>query len=329
MAPGQPHTAPGPQLFGDPEPLFGEKAPQATDATGGAHDGPAPDATMRPGEFGLPSAPERPPEPKVVRPSVIPGNDKPSRGNGSGPSRTLIWSGVAAAVLLVLAGGWYFLLRDDGSDGEAASSVKPTVAAETTVSTEQQPTSTTEPLPTKPTIAPGERLPPLEFSGTGDSTVVVDPPGPRVARVDYTGTGPFVLKGLDANGGEVATLVESDGPYSGSVAVDFRDEQDSRSLSIEGAGGWSIRMVPVESLIALPGQFKGSGDNVVLYTGGIGPVALSHSGTGPFKVNYFEIKTRKISTIADENGPFEGTAELRGPAFVWITADGLWSVTPG
>jgi hypothetical protein len=87
-------------------------------------------------------------------------------------------------------------------------------------------------------------------------------------------------------------------------------------------------MAPVESLTPLPGGFTGTGDNVVLYSGGVGPVTLSHSGSGPFKVNYFEIKTRDIRTIADETGSFEGRAELRGPAFIWITADGDWSVTP-
>ncbi|MCZ7629009.1 MAG: hypothetical protein M5U19_08045 [Microthrixaceae bacterium] len=134
----------------------------------------------------------------------------------------------------------------------------------------------------------------------------MNPSGPRVANIEYTGTGPFKVTGLDINGGEVATYAQSDGPYSGSVAVDFHDEQDSRSLSIDADGPWTIRMVPVESLTPLPGGFTGSGDDVVLYTGGIGEVAFSHSGAGPFEVNYFEITTREIATAVKEAGPFRG-----------------------
>lgn len=244
-------------------------------------------------------------------------------------------AGVVAVVLIALVAGWWFLLRDTGTDEDTtAEAAAPTVAAETTVSEPDEassaPTSppSTAPLPPKPTIAPGARLPVLEFNGTGDSTVALDPPGPRVARIEHRGSGPFSVTGLDANGAEVETLVEAEGPYTGSVAVDFRDEQDSRSLAIEADGEWSIRMVPVESLEPLPGGFTGSGDNVVLYTGGVGPVRLTHSGSGAFKVNYFEIRTRDIETIVDETGPFEGTAELRGPAFVWVKADGDWSITP-
>lgn len=330
QASGVPQTAPG-------APLFGDRDSHTDDASGGPDDDSGPFSTARPGEFGLPSEPKRSSEPKIVRPSVIPNNDKPSGSDGSGPSPVLVLSGVVAAVLLVLFVGWYFLLRSDGSDEgtaeDPASSAEPTVAGETTVSAIEESTTTeaptTDPLPPKPTIAPGERLPVLEFNGSGSSTVAIDPPGPRVANVEYSGTGPFKVTGVDANGSEVASFVESDGPYSGSVAVDFPDEQDSRSLSVEADGPWSIRMVPVESLTPLPEGFTGTGDNVVLYVGGISPVTLSHSGSGPFKVNYFEIQTRKITTIADETGPFEGSVELRGPAFVWIAADGDWSVTPG
>jgi hypothetical protein len=317
--------------------LSGDREPDAGGTSGVLDDDAGPFSTARPGEFGLPSEPKRASAPKVVRPSVIPNNDGPSSGASSGMSPVLMWSGVAAAVLLVLFAGWYFLLRSDGSDEatakDAASSEEPTVAGETTVSVAEESAPaeapTTEPLPPKPTIAPGEQLPVLEFNGSGSSTIALDPPGPRVAQIEYTGTGPFTVKGLDLNGGEVASFVKSDGPYSGSVAVDFPDEQDSRSLAVEADGPWSIRMVPVESLTPLPGGFTGTGDDVVLYAGDIGPVTLSHSGSGQFKVNYFEIKTREITTIADETGPFEGSAELRGPAFVWITADGDWSVTPG
>lgn len=330
QAPGGPQETPGP-------PLFGDRDPNAGGTSGGQDDDSGPFSTARPGEFGLPSEPKPASAPKTVRPSVIPNSDGPSGSGGSGVRPVLIWSGVAAVVLLVLFAGWYLLLRSDGSDEgtakDSASSAEPTVAGEATVSTVEEPATTeaptTEPLPPKPTIAPGERLPVLEFNGSGSSAVALDPPGPRVANIEYSGTGPFSVKGLDLNGGEVATFVESDEPYSGSVAIDFPDEQDSRSLSVEGDGTWSIRMVPVESLTPLPGGFTGTGDNVVLYSGGIGAVKLSHSGSGPFKVNYFEIKTREILTIADETGPFEGSAELRGPAFVWITADGDWSVTPG
>lgn len=329
-APGGSQATPGASLFGDRE-------PDNHDTPGGPDDDSGPFGTTRPGEFGLPSEPKRASAPKVVRPSVIPSSDGPSGGGGSGPSRFLVLSGVVAAVLLVLFAGWYFLLRSDGSDEgtakDTASSTEPTVAGESTVSETEESTSTTAPttgqLPPKPTIAAGERLPVLEFNGSGNSTVALDPPGPRVANVEYSGTGPFKVTGIDANGNQVASFVESDGPYSGSVAVDFPDEQDSRSLSVEADGPWSIRMVPVESLTPLPGGFTGTGDDVVLYSGGIGPVTLSHSGSGPFKVNYFEIQTRQITTIADETGPFEGSVELRGPAFVWITADGDWSVTPG
>lgn len=339
---GQPHASPGTQPFGDQDPLFGGQDPSPAESSAGASGDSGPFGTMRPGEFGLPSAPEAPPEPKIVRPSVFPagagpsgpgrsGDGRPSDGR-SGSSPVLIWSGVAAAVLLVLFAGWYFLLRSDGSD-EVAETPTPTVEGETTVkeggSSTTEPPETTASLPPKPTIAPGERLPVLNFNDTGDSTVVLEPPGPRVANIEYTGTGPFKVTGLDANGAEVTTLVESEGPYSGSVAVDFRDEQDSRSLAVKAEGAWKIHMVPVETLTPLPGSIAGSGDNVVLYTGGVGPVALSHSGSGPFEVNYFEINTRKITTLVDEQGPYEGNLELRGPAFVWITADGDWSLTPG
>lgn len=256
--------------------------------------------------------------------------------------------GVVAAFLVLLAAGWFFFLRDNGSDDASGGDVEPSIAAETTVSGDGTDTGddtgssdeaattapestvdTTAALPPKPTIAPGERLPELEFNGSGDSNLSIDPPGPRVATMQYSGSGPFEVTGLDANGNEVATFVSADGPYNGSVAVDFPDDQDSRSLRVTAEGPWTIRMVPVESLTPMPGVLTGSGDDVLLYTGGVGPVTVSHSGAGPIEVNYFEITTRKISTIVEETGAIERSVELRGPAFVWVEADGDWSMTPG
>lgn len=319
------------------EPLFGGLTPSNDPATAG-HDDTGPFTTNRPGEFGLPSDEPVRPEPRTVRSSEAPGPAGATIVSGGGAiSPILKLGGVFLVVIVVLIAGWWFLLRDNGSDEDATTATEaagPGIADETKVpepgGTESTPTTpeTTAPLPPKPTIAPGARLPVLEFDGTGSSTVALDPPGPRVAAIDYDGTGEFRVTGLDANGGEVATWVDTQGPYKGSVAVDFRDEQDSRSLAIEAKDDWSIRMVPVESLEPLPGGFTGNGDNVVLYTGGVGPVKLTHSGRGAFEVNYFEIRSRDIETIADTTGQFEGTAELRGPAFVWVKADGQWSITP-
>ncbi len=325
--PAGPENTPG----GSPEdPLFGESVAAGTQT--GVEPAPG---TLRPGEFGLTSDLPPPTEPRVVR--QAPQKTAAAAPTGSpvdkpGMSPVIKWSGLVVAVLVVLFAGWYFLLRDSGSGENAATAEASAVAGETTVSDPGATTgteATTSMLPPKPTIAPGARLPVLEFSGTADSTVTIDPPGPRVAKITYSGSGPFKVTGLDANGGQVAPYVDTTGSYKGAVAVDFHDEQDSRSLEITANGPWEIRMVPVESLTAQEGAFSGAGDNVVLYAGDVGPVTITHSGSGRFTVNTFEIKTREIDTIVDETGPYDGTVEMRGPAFVWITADGNWSVTPG
>ena len=327
---GEPTVAESPQFSTefDPNSVAGSD-PETSQEPAGA-------TTNRPGEFGLPSETPRTNEPKVVRAAPVIDSSGGSGESAGGMSPVIKWSAVAVVVLLALVAGWYFLIRDSGDDtASTAESPDASVAGDTTVATgadesgSEDPTETTAPLPPKPTIAAGERLPVLEFNGTGSSVVAIDPAGPRVAKVEYTGSGPFSVTGKDANDSDVETYVSSDGPYSGSVAVDFHDEQDSRSLAIEGDGPWTITMVPVESLDAIPGAFTGSGDNVVLYSGEVGPVNITHSGTSTFKVNTFEIKTRDIATIVDETGPFDGSVELRGPAFVWIEADGDWSVTPG
>lgn len=350
-----PAQAPPPPPGGDDSPLFGD--------TGGALGGdPAPPATPpaepapvdhppldpapvepgpgmnRPGEFGLPSDTPMPSQPKVVKqaPAAATGGGAGPVGtsgdsDGSGAMSPLIkWSGIVVAVLVVLAAGWYFLLRDSGDDTAEPTDDEAAETADTTeVAGETTTVESTEPLPPKPTIAPGERLPVLDFDGSGSTVLAIDPPGPRVATISYTGEGPFSVTGLDANDGEVATFVETEGAYEGSVAVDFSDDQDSRSLSVEATGPWTIRMIPVEDLDAVPAGFTGTGDDVVLYSGEVGPVTFTHSGSGEFVVNTFEIRTREISTIVEETGAYDGTVELRGPAFVWIEADGAWSATPG
>ncbi|MFV0317934.1 MAG: hypothetical protein ACK5O2_13360 [Microthrixaceae bacterium] len=309
---------------------YAEDPPPAEPGTG----------SHRPGEFGLPSeAPSRV-EPKVVKTNSVKAPSKKKQkqaattgaidAGGDGMSPLIRWAGIVVAVLAVLGAGWYFMLRDSGEDTDAAVSVETTtpVTSEPGEGTDAS-TSTTAALPVKPTIAPGETLPVLEFNGTGDSVVAIDPPGPRVATINYTGDGPFSVTGKDANDGEVATFVESEGPYQGSVAVDFRDEQDSRSLDIKATGEWTIRMTPVEDLEGIPGAFTGTGDNVVLYGGDVGPVRFTHSGSGQFVVNTFEIRTRDIQTLIDKTGASDSTVEVRGPVFMWVQADGDWSATPG
>ena len=325
-------------------PLFGGSGastpvePAGGTEPGSAADDQGPFTTNRPGEFGLPSEPTRTQQPRTVRPAPVPTPGGPEGKDRSGLPPVAIWGGAAAALVLVLAAGWYFLLRDDGSEDAGGAEVQ--VASETTLPTDEDDSAaaettettaaeTTAPLPPKPTIAPGEQLPQLSFAGQGDDTMALDPPGPRVARIEYSGTGPFSVTGLDANDEEVAVFAEAEGPYTGAVAVDFRDEQDSRSLRVEAEGPWSIQMVPVETLRAIPGTFAGSGDDVVLYSGRVGPVTVSHTGDGEVRVNYFEITTRNITTLVEETGPVERSVELRGPAFVWVEADGDWSITPG
>ena len=90
-------------------------------------------------------------------------------------------------------------------------------------------------------IAPPDPTASTLLSGSGSRTVMLDEPPPvdhRVVAYEHTGTGSFLVTGLDVSGGEVEVLVARDGVVSGRVLVETPEA--IASVSVVADGEWSV-----------------------------------------------------------------------------------------
>ena len=188
--------------------------------------------------------------------------------------------------------------------------------------------STTEETPEpEPTLeVPAD----IVYSGTGDSILAIAlPDGPgqvAVATLTHDGSRNFAIFSLDAGMAQQDLIVNTIGPYQGTVLFNAGFGGDPSSLEITADGNWTVTMKSVLSLRQFSGNaVTGVGDDVVLYLGDAGAATISHDGSRNFAIWLYGDST---DLAVNEIGPYNGTVRwMAGPSVVAVTADGNWGVT--
>ena len=167
------------------------------------------------------------------------------------------------------------------------------------------------------------------LSGHGDAVVKASAldgtDGPGVATFTHDGHGNFAIWSLDANVQQLDLLVNTIGPYNGTVLFDKQSSQHTESLQITADGNWTVTLHSIRALRAFDTSATGHGDDVLIYRGNAGAATLTHDGSSNFAVWTYGDGS---NLVVNEIGAYSGTVRwTKGPELVTVTADGAWSVT--
>lgn len=192
------------------------------------------------------------------------------------------------------------------------------------------PTDTLTPTPPPDTPTPVVTATPAEFSGNGDSIVdVAKSNEPMIAIIQGNSEGRlFAVTSLDANNQHIALLVNTTDPYFGVRPVDFRTGELTTRFEVKAIGGWSIDLLPLTSAnkLNVPSEIKGSGDDVLILTGGIPDIAAitGNSSSRLFAVVGYGSRSDLLVNTTD---PYQGQVILNPDTLVLvITAMDEWSI---
>lgn len=139
------------------------------------------------------------------------------------------------------------------------------------------------PTPEPPTVAPeptptqGPPPTPVALSGSGDSVVDISASGPMIAKIKGNDeTGFFAVTALDSANEPLDLLVNTTAAYQGVRPLNLDDKQTAK-FEIKASGPWSIELLPLESaeVLAVPGEYSGSGDQVLILGGPPGTATIT------------------------------------------------------
>jgi hypothetical protein len=139
------------------------------------------------------------------------------------------------------------------------------------------------------------------------------------------------VSAIDAQGGHLAVLAHSLGRYDGTFPVGFVNQKRDpvAGLKVETTGPWHLDIAKPTLAPELTGSgVSGRGDAVLAYRGPQVKAHISYPGTSEFSVSTYAhgAVTMLVSTV----GPYDSRIMLpAGPAFISVTAAGVWSMTLG
>lgn len=205
----------------------------------------------------------------------------------------------------------------------------PTLTFTATASKTPVPSFTPAPTDT-PTIVPT----PHDISGVGDAVIDI-PQFDRVGVlyiVGNAGSQHFSVKNYAADGDYIDLLVNTTEPYNGYRPINlWRDKQTVR-LEITSEGPWNITLLPLVSeyvhVIAAPGIFTGTGDDVLMLQGGGGPWVAKISGNAGS--NHFAVKSygyEGYDLLVNTTDPYDGTTLTSDGIILFVVdAVGGWTI---
>lgn len=200
-----------------------------------------------------------------------------------------------------------------------------------TITSTLLPTRTVGPTRTQaPTNTPTPKPEPISISGDTDSVVDVDKwEGPAIARITYSGRGNFSIINYGPNNTRYNLLVNTIGDYSGTVAIDFIDGENTRRFEVSAGGPWEIEILPLSEARRerIPGTISGSGDDVIILVGSNPDMMIVDGSQARSNFAIWAYGNRRnlaLNVIA----PYEGTVLLeRDTAILEISeGGGQWSI---
>lgn len=191
--------------------------------------------------------------------------------------------------------------------------------------TEPVQTSTTTSAPATTTTIGYESF---TISGTGSETVTFRAPDDlaTVLEVTYDGRAAFSVTTLDSDSETIEVLVDTEGPYEGSRAVNLLVGEVISAISIAAEGDWSITATYLGALERSVDEATGSGDDVVLMDITSPSMAIRHEGDGAFSIYMWTFDDQGY--VVQESGNVDMTTSVPvGSAVIEVEADGDWSLS--
>jgi hypothetical protein len=184
---------------------------------------------------------------------------------------------------------------------------------------------------------PGKKgAPRFTQSGVGDALVRVPKAyKPIVITATHDGQANFIVEGVGKDGEASSLLVNTIGPYSGTVYEGmglfsgFTKKNPMVALSIRADGPWTIRTKP---LAAAPKKSAKSGQGTASaviklrkITRGLTKGTFTHQGESNFIVYALDTKGT-ADLLVNEIGPYKGSVRVpSGTRYLSITAEGPWT----
>lgn len=248
--------------------------------------------------------------------------------------RHLVLTALTAVFVLIIAG----VALSGGDDAtttasrgtpatasSTTSSVRPTssapaaatATAEDAVETSASSTTTepaNEPLPAN-----------VAYKGRGNKILKIRKPeeGAILATFTHKGSANFAVFTLDSSNQETDLLVNTIGRYSGTVLLDS-EGGESAKLKIEADGSWTVTLKALAKARRITTSAKGSGDDVLIYTGPAATLKLTSRGEGNIAV--FWITEDGGDLLVNDIGHYSGESALTdGPGVLSIESDGPWT----
>ncbi|MBI2907100.1 MAG: hypothetical protein HYX92_05530 [Chloroflexi bacterium] len=199
-------------------------------------------------------------------------------------------------------------------------------------------TPTPEPTPT-PIIGGGTPLPGFNFAGRGPlvTTRMELNPGVAIFTLKHFGASAFAVSLQDSQGQKVEVLASAAGLFDGSRPVGIT-RAGQYALDIQADGNWTAFVEqPRPASAEPPSRMEGQGlaaSKLFALRAGPATFRFTHAGapqgTKPFVVWLLDLSGRRIESLANAMGNFNGSKTIQiGRAGVYllsIEADGKWTV---
>ena len=171
----------------------------------------------------------------------------------------------------------------------------------------------------------------VDGTGAGITPLPAGVGSTAIVHATYNGIDTFVVRAVDAQGRQLAVLAHSRGSYDGTFAVGFVNRKGTpvAGLEVDTTGPWHLDIAKPTLAPELTGSgVSGQGDAVLVYRGPGVKAHITYPGTSGFAIATYAhgAVTMLVSTV----GPYHADIQLpAGPAFISVTAAGVWSMTLG
>jgi hypothetical protein len=250
-----------------------------------------------------------------------------------GTKQPIFWIGIL--IILLVCRGMAGAATKENANPTATPKKLEEGASSVVISTfTPLPTETPKPTRTPRPTATSTPIPePIFLTSVGDSVFDIQKwEGPAILKIKYTGGGNFVVGNYPSSGNDYYDLlVNTIGPYEGTVPLDFRDGEQTARFEVKAdlTGTWEFRIEPLSNarIEEIPGTITGSSDDVILIGGGAADLLKIDASQAEHNFVIQTISGSGFDLVVNEIAPYTGRKLLDASTTALIVkATGPWSL---